>query len=64
MIKCEVVESESAHHFVECVNELLAQGYEVVTSSCNSKCYKAILLMKDSEQSNSIFQMLKKCFCK
>ena len=43
--KCVVLEIESKNHFEKAMNNYLLRGYKVEASSCNSRCYKAILVL-------------------
>lgn len=47
MKKCVILEIESRAEFENIMNKYLADGYKVEASSCNSKCYKAILILED-----------------
>lgn len=47
MKKCVVLEMENKADFENKMNEYLSSGYKVETSSCNSKYYKAILVLED-----------------
>ena len=48
MKKCIVLEMESKADFEKSMNDYLSDGYKVETSSCNSKYYKAILILEDN----------------
>lgn len=45
--KCIVIETDSADSFEDSMNKFLSQGYKVESSSCNSKLYKAILILQE-----------------
>lgn len=45
--KCIVVENENARVFEMEMNEYLNNGYKVASSSCNSRFYKAILILDE-----------------
>ena len=47
MKKCVVIEIESRVEFENKMNEYLSEGYKVEASSCNSKYYKAILVLEE-----------------
>lgn len=47
MNKCVVLEMEDKINFETKLNELLNSGYKIEASSCNSKCYKAILIIAE-----------------
>ena len=47
MKKCIVLEIESKTDFENAMNDYLSDGYKVETSSCNSKYYKAILVLEE-----------------
>lgn len=49
MNKCVVLEMEDKINFETKLNELLNCGYKIESSSCNSKCYKAILVLNVNE---------------
>ena len=49
MNKCVVLEMEEKINFETKLNELLNGGYKIESSSCNSKCYKAILVLNINE---------------
>lgn len=48
--KCIVLETESACMFNDMMNLYLSSGYKIATSSCNSKYYKAILILDENEE--------------
>lgn len=45
--KCVVIEIESAIDFEQMLNKYMYQGYKIEASSCNSKYYKAILVLDE-----------------
>ena len=47
MKKCVVLEIENHIDFENVMNNYLADGYKVGASSCNSKYYKAILILEE-----------------
>ena len=47
MKKCVVLEIESRVEFENKMNEYLSEGCKVEASSCNSKYYKAILVLEE-----------------
>lgn len=47
MKKCVVLEIESRVEFENKMNEYLSERYKVEASSCNSKYYKAILVLEE-----------------
>ena len=49
MSKCVVLGMEDKINFETKLNELLNGGYKIESSSCNSKCYKAILVLNVNE---------------
>ena len=48
MKKCVVLEMENKIDFENAINDCLSDGYKVETSSCNSKYYKAILILEEN----------------
>ena len=46
---CIVLEMEDKNDFEYRMNVLLSEGYKVESSSCNSKYYKAILVLEDTD---------------
>lgn len=48
MSKCIVLEIEDHNDFQRIMNEYLNLGYKVEASSCNSKYYKAILILQEN----------------
>lgn len=48
MKKCIVLEMESKIDFERSMNDYLSDGYKVEASSCNSKYYKAILILEEN----------------
>lgn len=49
MNKCVVLEMENKYDFEKVLNGYLDDGYRIEASSCNSKYYKAILLLEEQE---------------
>lgn len=47
MKKCVILETENKVDFENKMNEYLSGSYKVEASSCNSKYYKAILVLED-----------------
>lgn len=47
MDKCRVLEMEDWIAFQTVMNEYLNLGYKIESSSCNSKYYKAILILQE-----------------
>ena len=47
MKKCVVLEMENKYDFEKALNDHLDDGYKIEASSCNSKYYKAILLLEE-----------------
>lgn len=47
MKKCIVLEMENKIDFENAMNNYLLRGYKVEASSCNSKYYKAILILEE-----------------
>ena len=47
MNKCIVLEMENCNDFQRIMNEYLNLGFKVEASSCNSKYYKAILILQE-----------------
>lgn len=45
--KCVVIETDIAKNFEEAMNKFLNEGYKVISSSCNSRLYKAILVLDE-----------------
>ena len=45
MKKCIVLEMEDKNDFERIMNDCLSDGYKIEASSCNSKYYKAILVL-------------------
>ena len=48
MKKCVVLEMENKIDFENVMNDYLSDGYKVEASSCNSKYYKAILILEEN----------------
>ena len=48
MKKCVVLEMENKIDFGNAMNDCLSDGYKVEASSCNSKYYKAILVLEEN----------------
>lgn len=48
MKKCIVLEMESKIDFEKSMNDYLSIGFKVEASSCNSKYYKAILILEEN----------------
>ena len=48
MKKCVVLEMENKTDFENAMNDYLSDGYKVEASSCNSKYYKAILVLEEN----------------
>ena len=46
--KCVVLEMENKTDFENSMNDYLSDGYKVEASSCNSKYYKAILVLEEN----------------
>lgn len=46
--KCIVLEIEDSMTFNNKMNEYLSKGYKVESSSCNSRYYKAILVLREA----------------
>lgn len=44
---CVVIESENPKSFEDSMNKYLEEGYKVDSSSCNSRQYKAILILSE-----------------
>jgi hypothetical protein len=49
MKKCIILEMENSQIFEKIMNNYLDDGYKVESSSCNSRYYKAILVLKEDE---------------
>ena len=49
MKKCVILEMENSNDFENAINDYLDAGYKVESSSCNSRYYKAILVLKEEE---------------
>lgn len=49
MKKCVILEMENCKDFEKVMNDYLDDGYKVESSSCNSRYYKAILVLKEDE---------------
>lgn len=49
MKKCVVLEMKDKDNFEKSINIYLSQGYKIKASSCNSKYYKAILVLEKEE---------------
>lgn len=47
MKKCVILEMENNNDFENAMNDYLDTGYKVESSSCNSRYYKAILVLKE-----------------
>lgn len=47
MKKCVVLEMENYIAFENVMNNYISEGYKVEVSSCNSKYYKAILILEE-----------------
>lgn len=52
MKKCVVVETDLPNVFEDIMNDYLSKGYKIESSSCNSKYYKAILILEDKDLRN------------
>lgn len=50
MDKCVVLEMENSLDFAARLEVYLRQGYKVHSSSCNSRYFKAILLLEVEEE--------------
>ena len=48
MKKCIILEMEDWVAFQRIMNEYLDLGYKIEASSCNSKYYKAILILQEN----------------
>lgn len=46
MKKCIILEIENKTNFENKMNEYLSEGYKIEASSCNSKYYKAIMVLE------------------
>lgn len=44
--KCIILEIENKTDFENKMNEYLSEGYKIEASSCNSKYYKAIMVLE------------------
>lgn len=53
MKNCVVLEMENHVDFENALNKWLAAGYKMVSSSCNSKYYKAILISNETDMFDS-----------
>ena len=49
MKKCVILEMENNNDFENAMDDYLDAVYKVESSSCNSKYYKAILVLKEDE---------------
>ena len=49
MKKCVILEMENGKDFEKAMNDYVDDGYKVEASSCNSRYYKAILVLKEDE---------------
>lgn len=49
MKNCIILEMENSNDFENAMNDYLDDGYKVEPSSCNSRYYKAILVLKEDE---------------
>lgn len=49
MKKCIILEMENSKYFEKAMNDYIYDGYKVESSSCNSRYYKAILVLKEDE---------------
>lgn len=49
MKNCVILEMENSNDFENAMNDYLGDGYKVESSSCNSRYYKAILVLKEDE---------------
>mgnify|MGYP000102477141 FL=1 len=49
MKKCVILEMENSKDFERAMNDYLDDGYKVESSSCNSRYYKATLVLKEDE---------------
>ena len=47
MKKCVILEMENSNDFENAMDDYLEVGYKVESSSCNSRYYKAILVLKE-----------------
>ncbi len=46
---CVILEMENSNDFENAMNDYLDDGYKVESSSCNSRYYKVILVLKEDE---------------
>ena len=53
MKKCIILEMENSKYFEKAMNDYIDDGYKVESSSCNSRYYKAILVLKEDEENFS-----------
>lgn len=47
MKKCVILEMENSKYFETAINNYIDVGYKVESTSCNSRYYKAILVLKE-----------------
>lgn len=47
--KCVILEKDIAKDFENEMNKYLSKGYKIEASSCNSRYYKAILVLDEPE---------------
>ena len=49
MKNCVILEMENSNDFENAMDDYLDAGYKVESSLCNSRYYKAILVLKEDE---------------
>lgn len=60
--KCIVIESDSAKDYEDTMNKLLNDGYRIESSSCNSKLYKAILILDEKQRMKNDNKLIRHIF--
>lgn len=49
MKNCVILEMENNKDFEKAMNDHIDEGYKIESSSCNSRYYKAILVLNEDE---------------
>lgn len=56
--KCIVIETDNSVKFEKELNQYLNEGYEIKTSSCNTRLYKAVLVLNTEKE--NIYGIIKR----
>lgn len=49
MKNCVILEMENNKDFEKAMNDYIDEGYKIESNSCNSRYYKAILVLNEDE---------------